>query len=167
MKMSRSQRRQLLTADLVRGAVDACRGAYEEAKMDIPKDIENMLVVIDSSASEAAKYAYGRTDGHGRFVLDVKETIAYQRPLMMLKRIIQTRYGDHIDARDFLSAVILVVSDLVDQLPANNQRRLILWNDALLGLIKLYEDYDPDLSEREHMDSGGATGEAFIEVLTA
>ena len=158
MNMSRSIRRQLIGADLVRGVVEACR---EAGRIAATREGHRALFKLEREAERAATYAYGRTNADGTWSLDDKATKAYATALVAVKNTVLSRYEEGADAREYVAAVLVWVEDLRAGLPAFPPERRQAWFDVAHHLQGLINMLDPRQEDDAPYDSGQATGEVF------
>ena len=158
MNMSRSVRRQLLGASLIRGVTAAAMGP------DARPEVRRICARLERLADHATDHAMAGNprNAKGQWILDAKAQRQREQAVHALMREILAQYpGETIDLGDFVTAAMKWVEDLRDQLPVMPADRRITWADIAGGLQALYEMFDPAGEDVAVIDLGAARGGEF------
>lgn len=162
LRFSKSVRTQILCLDLVQAVIDSIPKGFEHEGLEIPTEARKSLTALSLAHRHIMS---SMTGGTGRYQLVKKDYDAYKRELAKLEIVIAAVWGHkEISALEFLNAVLLVVSDVTDQIPKKPMIRRIRWIDLFRAMLKVYELYDPDY-EAQEQERGHKAGEIFQAVV--
>lgn len=159
VNMSRPVRRQLLACGMATSLIDACRSSYKSVGERIPIKVSGWIHRIRVLTLEASGLAVnGKVDDQGRYLLDAKATEQYAKAILSLQAEIIRQYGEKVDARDFVAAVLTVVEDTRHQIPREDSKRRDVWFHLASIIGSLLNHYDED---ENMVDRGVARAEQF------
>jgi len=164
LKLTRSIRRQIYTADLVFAMVTSL-------DCDMPKKTFDVMARIQARVDNINKILYGG----GKFVLAQKDWEKYNRIINEMKTMILNISDDNKLGPDFFNAIMLMVEEAYESVTqSKNQRLQHEW--AMLRksmgtfcshIINEPDGFDPDWIGYKYESIGVALGEKFEKVIMA
>ena len=152
--MSIVWRRQQGTLDLVEAVADSLEAILDKLPLKV-KDPYTRIRYWKKEINEDLhknKRTYGVT---------LKQYNRYAEKVLQAKQIIHANWPEQVDCLEFLTAVILVVSDVTDQIPPERKHK---WQELLRAIQDVYEFYDRELTAPE-MDRGQQIGTLLKKAL--
>jgi len=162
LKLTRSIRRQIYTADLV-FAMSTCLDG------DLPKKTIEVLARIQARIDNINKILYGG----GRFVLAQRDWEKYNRIIKQMKTMIINISDDNKLGPDFFNAVMMMVEDAYESVTQSKNKRLqhewAMLRQSMGTFCKHVidepEEFDPDWIGYKYESIGAALGEKFKKVM--
>lgn len=162
LKMTRSVRRQLYTADII-FAMSCC------LKGELPKKTKAVLDRVQTRVDNINKILYGG----GRFVLSPRDYKKYNRVIDQLKKIVMDIGEDNQLSPDFFNAVMLLVEDTWESVTLSKKNVLkhewrMLRNSMATfcrHILNEPDEYDPDWPGYRYEGLGVALGNKFNKVM--
>jgi hypothetical protein len=162
IKLTRSIRRQIYTADLVFALVTNISGS-------VPKNVKSVLIRIQKRIDNINGILYGNQ----RFVLSPRDHKKYNQVINKIKKlIIDVDDGDMLSP-DFFNAIMLLVEDTYESVKASKKKTLqhewrMLRNSMgtfCNHVINEPDEFDPDWPGYKYEALGVALGKKFEAVM--
>jgi len=162
LKLTRSIRRQIYTADLVFAMATSL-------DCDMPKKTFDVMARIQARVDNINKILYGG----GRFILTQKDWEKYNRIIKEMKTMILNISDDNKLGPDFFNAVMLMVEDAYESVTQSKNQRLqhewAMLRKSMATFCKHVLDepdkFDPDWPGYKYERMGDAMGQKFEKVM--
>lgn len=152
--MSTAWRRQQCTLDLVEALADALEMILDKLPLKV-KDPYNRIRYWKNEINTAL-HQYKKT-----YNVTERQYNRYAEKCLRAKQIISANWPDQVDCLEFLTAVVLLVSDVADQVPDQRKHH---WQELVRAIQEVYEFYDRELTAPEQ-ERGQQIGLLLKEAL--
>lgn len=165
--MSQATRRQLYGCDMIFAALSAFDEAMSSRDETPSREIVSVMFRLRRGAEKAERMAGRVYDANGQWQLERPQLRAYESGIRELQQAIHTQFGEHLDARAYLSSVQVWVEKMRWEIPAKDVNKRMAWAELLQNTQQLLDLCEDDGRMWDMADKGEIVGMQMIQTSGA